>query len=293
VLEIRDPGGTVPHTIGTNFGFEVGAGGNDFTDPVTNVTWQDDSPWVVGQSRGYANFGDSVVGTDDAFLYQTQRYVWSDQALPLSYEYLLPNRTYNVTLGFAEIQASGLVGQVTGPGQRVMDIVMEGNAVQEDFDIFSEAGAFTALDKTFPVAVTDGTLNISLQPTYADPARRNNAAINTIRIDTLNLGVAPTFVNFGTIAAGNVSTPIDVTIRNDATQTITVGAVSISGPQASYFQVAATPPYIIGAGGAPQIQVVYAPPVGASGAATATLNIQTDDNSVVGGLYEVALRGNS
>lgn len=287
VLEIRDPDGTVPHDNsnepgGTNFGFDVG--GEGFVQGP--VTWQDDSPWVIGNSRGFQDLMTPIDGTDDDFLYQTQSFM--RLGYPLSHAInVLSDRTYEVVLGFAELMDGNPPGEpIILPGQRRFDIYLEGARYEANVDIAAEAPQrFTAIDKTYQVSVAGGVLETSLVPITGDPF------VATIKVTPLDLSVSPSLFDFGSVAGGSQSAPLPVTLRNDSGQIINIWSLSVTGPNASSFLLTATPPYVLNPAGQAQVQVVYAPPLGSSGNQTATLNIFTDDTSVVDGIYRVILRG--
>ncbi len=98
--------------------------------------------------------GRPIAGTSDTPLYQSERF--SDQATngPLVYEFPVPNGTYLMELEYAEIS-----NQITGSGQRLMDVFVEGQLVFDDLDIFDEAGGIDiAITKRVVVEVTDGLL---------------------------------------------------------------------------------------------------------------------------------------
>jgi hypothetical protein len=93
----------------------------------------------------------------DAPLYQSLRVGLSACA------YVVPNGAYDVTLKFAEL-SYGTVGQ------RRADVFVEGQQVLDDLDIFARVGKNAALDCTFAVAVTDGSLNISFVRVSDNPS---------------------------------------------------------------------------------------------------------------------------
>jgi hypothetical protein len=74
-------------------------------------------------------------------------------------------------LKFAEIY-------FTQAGQRQFDIVINGKTVLSNLDIIARAGAAnTALDLSFSVNVTGGTVTIEF-----DPGAANNPQVNAIQI---------------------------------------------------------------------------------------------------------------
>src|SRR5260221_13618465 len=82
------------------------------------------------------------------FRSQTERYG------NFSYAFSVPNGGYNVVLKFAETYW-------TKSGQRIFNVSINGTQVLANFDIVAAAGAaLTAIDKTFPVTVTNGQITI-------------------------------------------------------------------------------------------------------------------------------------
>jgi beta-lactam-binding protein with PASTA domain len=138
----------------------VNAGGPDFTDSLGQL-WSADNGFNTG------NLWDDVgpvAGTVEDALYLTERWDPSSGA-ELEYAFTVPNGTYEVNLHFAEI-AYG----VAYDGGRVFDVTIEGALVEDNLDIFAQAGgAFTALIKTHTVTVTDGQINIGFGHVVEDP----------------------------------------------------------------------------------------------------------------------------
>jgi hypothetical protein len=106
---------------------------------------------------------DAIQKTDDPKLYQTQRYGKSD-----SLDFLLPGLPPGpaiVTLYFAETYQ-------TKPGARKFDIVVNGQTVLHDFDIYAESGGKDiALQKTFTVDAPLGTVEVRAGSIAADNAQ--------------------------------------------------------------------------------------------------------------------------
>jgi hypothetical protein len=81
-----------------------------------------------------------------------------------SYQFVVPNDTYNVVLRFSEIDPA-----ITRPNQRVFTATVEG-ATTPPIDIFAEAGgARMPLLMSQEVAVADGVLNIDFTPAIGLP----------------------------------------------------------------------------------------------------------------------------
>lgn len=96
-----------------------------------------------------------------------------------SFEYSIPitNGTYILKLHFAEIFYGAPGGGMGDVNARVFDVEVEGTVLLEEFDVFMEAGALTAIIKDFEVTITDQELNIS---TYASVDRPALAAIEVL-----------------------------------------------------------------------------------------------------------------
>lgn len=106
-----------------------------------------------GNSAGTSS---NILNTTDPKLYQTER--WGS----FSYQFAVPNGSYNVVLKFAEIYW-------TGVGQRIFNVSINGSPVLSNFDIVAAAGApLTAIDKTFPVTVTNQLVTIQFTRGSAD-----------------------------------------------------------------------------------------------------------------------------
>jgi len=161
-VTVSNTSATLPPTQTTAV-VRINAGGSAYTDPSGNV-WAADS----GSNGGYIYApGRTVTNTTTPVLYQSQR--WWDQQ-PLTYTFAVANGNYNVKLKFAELYFSGA-------GQRVFSIAINGATVASNFDIVAQAGGpLRAVDKTFPVSVTGGSISIRMTASVDAPA------INAIEI---------------------------------------------------------------------------------------------------------------
>ena len=137
----------------------VNAGGPSYTDPSGNA-WSADTGFDTGSTYSTTQ---TISGTTTPILYQTERFG------TFQYQFTVPNGSHTVNLKFAEIY-------FTTAGQRVFNVAINGTTVLSNFDIVAQAGAFTAIDKSFPVTVSGGTLTIRFTPTV------NNAKISAIEI---------------------------------------------------------------------------------------------------------------
>jgi hypothetical protein len=130
----------------------VNAGGSAFVDP-SGRTWAADN----GFSGGFTwSVTKPILSTDSAALYQSCR--WGNA---FSYAFSVSNGNYNVTLKFAE-------PTFTIPGQRYFNAAINGALVLSNFDIVAQAGPLRAVDKTFPVSVSNGRIVIQFSKGNAD-----------------------------------------------------------------------------------------------------------------------------
>jgi hypothetical protein len=130
----------------------VHSGGAVYTDTLGQA-WSADTGFIGGNS---ASTSANIANTADPKLYQTERYG------DFSYQFNVPNGSYNVVLKFAEIYW-------TKTGQRIFNVYINGTQVLSNFDIVAAAGtALTAVDKTFPVTSTTGLVTIQFTSGSAD-----------------------------------------------------------------------------------------------------------------------------
>jgi hypothetical protein len=111
-----------------------------------------------------------IAGTEDAPLYQTERF-FPFGGRPGGYRIPLPPGRYRVSLHFAEIVTSD-------SGGRRFDVRLEGRPILEDYEPLA-AGFATAEKKTFEVTVEDGFFDIEFIHRTGDPK------ISALEIETL------------------------------------------------------------------------------------------------------------
>ncbi len=140
----------------------INCGGPAYTDSLGQL-WSADNSFVGGSTKTYSPT-QSVSGTPDAKLYQSERY-----AQQLIYNITVPNGSYNVTFSFAEMYFNAA-------GNRVFSVSLEGQTVLQDLDIWALVGQFAALQRTFKVTVNNGVLNI------VGTASVNNAQLAAVEV---------------------------------------------------------------------------------------------------------------
>jgi hypothetical protein len=137
-------GGTTATSSGPSL-LRVNNGGQTYTDP-SGATWSADTGYSGGSTWSTTA---NVSGTNTPALYQSHRYG------VFNYQFSVPSGNYTVKLKFAEPVMSG-------SGQRVFNVAINGSQVLSNFDIFAQAGGtMIALDKSFPVSAANGQINIS------------------------------------------------------------------------------------------------------------------------------------
>jgi hypothetical protein len=122
----------------------VNSGGAAYTDPSGNV-WSADTGFYDGAPHYTTH---AISNTSATTLYQSVRYG------NFRYQFKVPNGTHTVTLKFADIFGCK-------PGQHVFSVSVNGITELSNFDIVAQAGAaFKALDESFSVQVSTGTITI-------------------------------------------------------------------------------------------------------------------------------------
>jgi hypothetical protein len=232
--------------------FLVHAGGGQYTDLLGQV-WSADNSFTGGDS---GNTTSSIQNTSDAALYQTER--WGQ----FSYNFAVPNGNYTVLLKFAEIYW-------TQAGQRVFNVSINGTPVLTNFDIVATAGGpLTAVDKSFPVAVTNGTITVQFTTGSA-----NWPKVSAIEIQGASVGVqiSPTTVNLSATQTQQFTPTVTGTTNTNVTWSLSpaVGTLSSTGLY--------TAPSSITSNQA--ISVITTSVADTSKSATATVNLQTSPPS--------------
>ncbi|MFN8473407.1 MAG: malectin domain-containing carbohydrate-binding protein [Anaerolineae bacterium] len=156
----------------------INAGSSGYTGS-RGETWAADESFDRGHPASTAN---PIGGTPDPTLYQSERYGYA-----FTYTVPVTNGTYQVTLKFAEIFWAK-------PGQRVFDVTINEQMVLDNFDILSQVAPNTALDKTYNVKVTDGSIRVAFTSV------KDMAKIAAIQILPADAVVAPVIVAAGDIA---------------------------------------------------------------------------------------------
>lgn len=116
--------------------------------------------YYKGDLRTYSNKNVTQINnTTQDELYFTERTTSSDFG-EFAYDIPLQDGDYTLKLHFAEIYWGAPGGGSGGTGKRVFSVDLEGDKELVDFDIIKDAGAITAIIKTFDISITDGQLNL-------------------------------------------------------------------------------------------------------------------------------------
>jgi hypothetical protein len=126
-----------PHSL------RVNVGGDQFTD-VSGVDWAPDSDFAGGAPETVT----AAIPNSAPELYQTARIG------AFNYNVAVPDGKYTVILKFAEIVHAA-------PDRRKFNVAINGDRVLSDFDVFAAAGgALVTIDRSFPVTVTNGSIDL-------------------------------------------------------------------------------------------------------------------------------------
>ena len=143
---------------GSPLPLRINSGSSNAIDS-SGTAWLEDQEYGYGEPWGHQGDPDKMVavgmrmgigGTLDDGLYASG--LWGMD----SYNIELPNGSYDVRFLFSETTST-----VSGPGEHIFDVSVEGVLILDDLDIAAEVGLRYALDKIVQdVEVTDGRLDI-------------------------------------------------------------------------------------------------------------------------------------
>ncbi|WP_031427815.1 PKD domain-containing protein [Flavimarina sp. Hel_I_48] len=138
-------------------------------------------------------------------LYRTERGTEANLGT-LNYAIPVPNGIYTVSTYHAELWW-GKKGSRATAGKRVFDILIEGNLVKDNFDIFRESNNRPTKLSFYNIEVKDGILNMSL------PASVDKPTISGIAIEGSSVNRAPVAIITATPKTGTA--PFEVSFNSD------------------------------------------------------------------------------
>ncbi len=176
------------------FSYRLNAGGNQITSTDIGPNWEEDSQSGAGTGGNFSVNTGTTIGfggvpyesrdpsipayiSEMVFdqIFAEERF--DPNGLPdMEYTLDLENGSYVVNLYFAN--SFDDLNQV---GDRIFDILIEGNAVENNLDLVEEFGHDVAGMLSYSVTVTDGTLNIGFGREVENPTI---SAIEVYKVDT-------------------------------------------------------------------------------------------------------------
>ena len=187
---LNDDGAATPTLVAA-----VNVGGGQVTASNGVVFQADAGPTTGGAASQVFSTGAGIAGTTDDALFQDER--WTPGG-SYTYEIAVANGTYQVDLLLAEIYSG-----ITGSGQRVFDMSLEGQALAalQNIDVYAQVGANAAYTISQQVTVSDGSLSIQVGPGSSSPGNVQNAKLNAFAVYSTAAAPSPTL----SIAAANAS----------------------------------------------------------------------------------------
>ena len=200
--------------------FLLNVGG--FESVTTTATWMEDdgSYFLEGDELQVSTPIDGTIADE---LYQSERF--GNDVDPLRFVLPgMPSGTYTLELHFSE-------NFFNNQGDRVFDTYIEGQLVLEEFDILSAAGdKFTAHLETFQgIPVTDGILNITLQPLSASTTLNAIAVTNLSPTSTEDETALPTDYTLSAVYPNPFNPTTQFTLTLGQTQRVSVDVYNVLG----------------------------------------------------------------
>ncbi|REK22600.1 MAG: choice-of-anchor D domain-containing protein [Planctomycetota bacterium] len=212
--------------------FAVNAGGPEVVAADSTV-WQADPSSAPSAFLNQAASGNATYGTGDTIdtslvpaeiptsIFSTERF--SAGGAPLQWDFPVTPGEVEVRLFFAEIY-----GGTQSVGARQFDITIENELVLDDYDVFADVGANTAVMKSFVVS-TDANLDIDLSAVVENPAIKGIEILQVVEDGIL--GASTTNLDFGSLVAGDFASQA-ITLTNQGgvgDSDITVSSATVTG----------------------------------------------------------------
>jgi hypothetical protein len=272
--------------VGEEVVYRINAG-RDIDIQHNGVTWFADTLFSGGK---YSYLPNDISNSDNA-MYESER---SAGGGGFSYSLPVDPGVYTVRLHFSEIWFVGGPGRggLGDGGERVFDVLLEGQTVLDNYDIILAAGGpLTAVTETFVnVEITDGAINLNFPPAVAN--NPSVAGIEVIRTGDVVIGNQTPTASISNATsqpdtdglAGETVT-LDGSASSDSDGTINSYAWTVNGTD-SYTGVA---PLATLNDGANTIQLIVTDDDGADSApATMTIIVDAPAVATCGGLTQEA-----
>lgn len=163
--------------------------------------------------------------------------------------------TYEVHLFM--MNNSGNTDQV---GERVFDVLLEGNVWLDDYDLIADVGHKTGVMKSVQVMVVDGTLSIEFARGIENPIVSAIEILGPPQNDfSGELTVAPQPMHFFSTEVGTTSAAQDVTLLNTGDDPIEVTALALGGTDAAEFGITTELPYVLAPGATVTFPMTFSP----------------------------------
>ena len=201
-------------------------------------------------------------------VFKTER--WDPAPSPeMQWDFPVPAGSYEVRLYFAEIFAAN-----DQPGERVLDVAMEGAVVLDNYDIVADVGQAAGVVKSFTVE-SDANLDVDFLHVVENPSIKG---IEVLSLDQPEGGLEadPAAIDFGEVVVGQTSDPETVTLQNTSSGPITINGASITGANAANFTENLAGSVVVNPGQTTTIDVTFSP--SATGGRNGTLEVQHSGN---------------
>lgn len=134
----------------------------------SGLEYDADNTILISNSSKNTVPGLAIANTTEDVLYETVR--TGTLSKPINYQIPVTNGGYDVILHFAEIY-QGVISDTAFVGQSVFHVLLEGDTVLKNFDIYAAAGSEAAATIQLATAtVNDGLMNLDLVAVNSGPA---------------------------------------------------------------------------------------------------------------------------
>lgn len=193
--------------------------------------WEGDEVWLVpgSVSSTFAIPGAEIAATDIDTLYETDRF-----GNPFGYTIPVENGRYSVRLHFAEI-FHGVFTPTLEPGDRVFDVLLEGERRIAELDLAVEIGnPMTAYSMNLETIVNDANLDIRLElgPNGIDQAKLSGLEVFLLEIIEPKgmVKAIPSALNFGSLEVGKIKIA-SIFLNNPGNEGVTIDSITIDDEQ--------------------------------------------------------------